>query len=150
MNLRADFIINMKQSVGGYTMLNNKKIRNMMRLAMYEQKIGKTDIKLSKYYKSDYVRYNVLKTVVSVTVAYLLILFMIAVYYLEYIIAEAVNLDYKVIGVKALVIYILILTTYITGSIVGYSVKYEKSRGRLARYYKRLRGLSKQYHEKNN
>ena len=31
-------------------MLNNDKIRLMTKLAVYESKIGKEDIKLSKYY----------------------------------------------------------------------------------------------------
>ena len=140
----------MKPFTGGFSMLNNKKIRNMVKLATYENKEGKEDIKMSKYYKSDYVRYNILKTVVSVTVAYLLILLMTAVYYSEYLIQEAVKLDYRSIGIKALAVYILILTAYIIGSVFGYNLKYEKSRGRLARYYKRLRALSKQYREKNN
>lgn len=130
-------------------MLNNKKIRTMTKLAIYEQKEGKEDIQMSKYYKSDYVRYNLLKTIVSVTVAYLLVLMMIGVYYSEYLISEAVTLDYKALGVKALAVYILILTAYFVGSIFGYNIKYEKSRGRLARYYKRLRNLDKQYHEKS-
>lgn len=131
-------------------MLNNKKIRSMMKLAIYEQKEGKEDIKMSKYYKSDYVRYNLIKTLIAVTVAYLLVLLMIGVYYSEFLIAEAVNLNYKAIGVKALAGYILIVTAYSVGSIFGYNLKYEKSRGRLARYYKRLRGLSRQYKEKNS
>lgn len=128
---------------GGYTMLNNKKIRNMTKLAIYEQKEGREDIRMSKFYKSDYVRYNLLKTCISVTVAYLLVLVMIVVYYSEFIISEAVTLDYKTIGVKALAIYIIIMATYMIGSIFGYNLKYEKSRGRLARYYRRLKNLDK-------
>lgn len=131
-------------------MLNNKKIRNMTKLAIYEQKVGKEDIKMSKFYKSDYVRYNLLKTVVSVTVAYLLVLLMIVVYNSEFIISEAVTLDYKAIGVKTLAVYILIMTAYITGSIFVYNIKYEKSRGRLARYYKRLRNLERLYKSEKN
>ena len=44
----------------------------MSRLAMYEQNEGKEDVRLSKYFRTDYVRLNVLKTVVAVTVGYLL------------------------------------------------------------------------------
>ena len=130
-------------------MLNNKKIRNMTRLAIYEQKEGKKDIRLSKFYKSDYVRFNLLKTIVAVTVAYMLVLFMICVYFSEYVISEAVNLDYVSIGLKALAAYIIIITAYVIGSIFGYNYEYEKSRGRLAKYYKRLKRLDKQYNDQN-
>lgn len=131
-------------------MLNNKKIRNMTKLSMYEQGCGKEDIAMAKFYKSDYVRYNILKTCVSVTLAYLLILLMIVVYNSEMIISEAVSMDWRAIGMKALAVYILIMTAYIIGSIIGYNVKYEKSRARLARYYKRLRHLERQYKEKSS
>ena len=124
-------------------MLNNKKIRTMTKLAIYEQNRGKEDIAMAKFYKSDYVRYNLLKTCVAVTTGYLLVLLMIGVY-------EAVAMDWKAIGIKALAVYILIMTAYIIGSIIGFNVKYEKSRGRLARYYKRLRYLDKQYNYRNS
>lgn len=124
-------------------MLNNKKIRNMTKLAIYEQKEGREDIKLSKFYKTDYVRYNLLKTCISVTVAYLLVLLMIVVYYSEFIISEAVTLDYMSLGVKILAFYIILITTYIIGSVIGSNLKYERSRSRLARYYRRLKNLDK-------
>lgn len=130
-------------------MLNNRKIRLMTKLAIYEEKEGKEDIRMSKYYKSDYVRYHMLKNIVSVTVAYILILAMIISYNLEIIIRDAVNLDYKKYGVYALGFYILILTIYITGSIIGYSIKYDKSRKKLGKYYKLLRKLTKMYEEEN-
>lgn len=130
-------------------MLNNRKIRLMTKLAIYEEKEGKEDIRMSKYYKSDYVRYHMLKNIVSVTVAYILILVMIVAYNLEMIIRDAVILDYKKYGVYALGFYILILTIYITGSIIGYSIKYDKSRKKLSKYYKLLRKLTKMYEEEN-
>ena len=130
-----------------FIMLNNRKIRLMTKLAIYEEKEGKEDIKMSKYYKSDYVRYHMLKNIVSVTVAYILILVMIIVYNLELIVRDAVNLDYKRYGVYALGFYVLILSIYITGSIIGYSMKYDSSRKKLGRYYKMLRKLSRMYEE---
>ena len=60
-------------------MLNTKKIRHMTNLAIYEKKEGREDIKLSTFYKSDYVRYHLLKTCISATIAYLLVLVMIVV-----------------------------------------------------------------------
>ena len=49
-------------------MLNNRKIRIMTKLATYEEKEGKEDIKLSKYYKTDFVRLNILKTIMSIMI----------------------------------------------------------------------------------
>jgi hypothetical protein len=51
-------------------MLDYKKIRLMTKLAVYEKKDGKEDIHLSKYYKTDYVRYQVLKAIITSTIGY--------------------------------------------------------------------------------
>ena len=128
-------------------MLNNKKIRIMTKLAVYENKEGKEDISLSKYYKTDYVRYQVLKSIISATVGYLLILLLIFTYKFEYIIQKAVSLDYKTIGVYILGIYIMLVAIYGLGSILGYSIKYDASRGKLSRYFKLLKRLNKIYKE---
>jgi hypothetical protein len=128
-------------------MLNNKKIRMMTKLAVYENKEGRDDIHLSKYYKTDYVRYQVLKSIISATIGYLLILVLVVLYKSEYIIQNAVTLDYKTIGVYVLGIYIILITAYGLGSIVGYSMKYDTSRKKLAKYFKLLKRLQKVYND---
>ncbi len=128
-------------------MLNNKKIRIMTKLALYEQKEGKEDIKMSKYYKTDYVRLQVLKTVVSVTMGYILILLMIGMYRAEYIISKLVTFDFVRIGQYVLGLYIMIMAVFVTGSIIGYSLKYDYSRKNLSKYYKSLKKLSSFYRE---
>ena len=128
-------------------MLNNKKIRVMTKLALYEQTEGKEDIKMGKYYKTDYVRLQVLKTVVGVTVGYALILLMIGMYRAEYIISKAVTLDYVRIGQTILGFYIMIMTVYVISAIFGYSLQYDKSRKHLSKYYNSLKKLSNIYRE---
>lgn len=128
-------------------MLNNKKIRTMTKLALYEQNDGKEDIKMGKYYRTDYVRLQGLKTVVNVTVGYILILIMIVMYKAEYIISNLVTFDFVRIGQYVLGLYIMLMAVFITGSIIGYSLKYDKSRKGLSKYYKTLKKLSSFYQE---
>lgn len=128
-------------------MLNNDKIRLMTKLAIYENKEGKEDIRLSKYYKTDYVRYHIIKSLITASLGYALILVLIFLYKSEYIIREAITMDYKTIGTYILGFYIMIIAVYGLGSAVGYSIKYDKSRKKLGRYYKLLRRLSKIYNE---
>lgn len=135
--------------LGGSTVLNNKKIRVMTKLALYEQRNGKEDIRLGKYYKTDYVRLQVLKTVVSVTVGYALILLMIGIYNSEYIIRKAVTLNFVRIGQVILGFYIMVITVYAIGAIIGYSFQYDRSRKQLSKYYKSLRRLSSIHQEEN-
>ena len=128
-------------------MLNNKKIRTMTKLALYEQMDGKEDIRMGKYYKTDYVRLQLLKTVVSVTVGYILILMLIGMYKAEYIISNLVTFDFVRIGQYILGFFIMIMAVFVTGSILGYSLKYDKSRKDLSKYYKSLKKLSSFYQD---
>ncbi len=128
-------------------MLNNKKIRTMTKLALYEQMDGKEDIRMGKYYKTDYVRLQVLKTVINSTVGYILILILIGMYKAEYIISNLVTFDFVRIGQYILGFYIMMMAVFVTGSILGYSLKYDKSRKDLSKYYKSLKKLSSFYQD---
>ena len=126
-------------------MLNERKIRLMTQLAIYEKKEGKEDVKLSKFYKSDYARFQAWKTGVAVTVAYLLLVAVAVVYKLEYLIENAFNIDYALLGKKILGLYIIVLATYVIVAMLGYSLKYAASRKKLARYFRMLRKLNHIY-----
>jgi hypothetical protein len=131
----------------GIKMINIRKTRLMTKLALYETGEGREDIRLSKYYKTDYVRLQILKTLLAVTVGYILILLMVGLYKSEYLIAQAVNLDYRAIGVTIFVIYVILVTIYTVGAIIGYSIKYDLSRGKLTRYFRILNIMKKIYRE---
>lgn len=130
-------------------MLNNDKIRIMTKLAIYENKSGKEDIKLSQYYKRDYIRLQILNTIVFTTIGFFLILLLVGVYQSEYLIAEAVKLDYKAIGLYILAIYIMLLTVLTLCTVIGYTIKFESSRKKLAGYNKGLKYLRRIYEEEN-
>jgi len=130
-------------------MLNNRKVRLMTRLAIYEQTEGKEDVRISKYFQTDYVRLNVLKSVVAITIGYLLILLLLILYHSEYLIREAVTLDYRGMVTRYAGIYVIILTVYGALCMIGYMIKYRASRKKLAKYFRMLRRLRSLYREES-
>ncbi|MBR4725775.1 MAG: hypothetical protein K6G45_08620 [Lachnospiraceae bacterium] len=130
-------------------MLNNRKVRIMTQLAIYEKKEGRPDFRLAKYYKMDYARFNALKTILWVTIAYIVGLILVAIYKLEYLLDNAMTIDYKALGWTVLGIYLGIITVYVIGSLVGYSIYYTLSRKKLGRYYKMLGRLRSMYKEED-
>ena len=117
----------------------------MTKLAAYEKNEGKEDIELSKFYKTDYIRLQMLKSIISSTLGYILILILIFMYRMEFLIKNAVVLNYKLIGGNILGIYILIVAIYALGSAIAYSLKYDFSRKKLSRYFRLLKRLRKAY-----
>jgi len=128
-------------------MVNMRKVRLMTKLAIYEKTEGKEDIKLGKYFRRDYVRLKVLHNIVAVTIGYLLVLAMIIAYQMEYLIREAVNLDYIGIGKTILGVYVIVVTVYAMAAMVGYGLYYDYSRKKLAKYFRMLRRLRSLYQE---
>ena len=126
-------------------MLNERKIRLMTQLAIYEKKDGKEDLKLAKYYKGDHARFQAWKTAGAITIGYILLLVVAAIYKLEYLIDNAFTIDYKELGKKVIGIYVVILAVYFISALLAYSLKYAASRKRLARYFRMLRKLNHIY-----
>lgn len=126
-------------------MLNEGKIKVMTHLARCEKKENDENFNIMNYYKYDYIRYNLLKTIITATVGYVLVLGLIALYQAEYLIANFVTLDYKAIGAVVLGCYIVLLLLYSVATIVGCSLKYDKSRKEIGHYYKVLEVLRKFY-----
>lgn len=126
-------------------MVDEQKVRIMAKIAWYEQEECKKELKDSKYYKNDYIRLHVLKAVLSMTIGYILILGMIMVYNMDYLVMNAVKLDYRGIGYTVLGLYLLFLLVYAVGAAIGYSVRYDKNIKKLRRYYAELKRLRKYY-----
>ena len=128
-------------------MVNMRKVRLMTKLAIYEKTEGKEDIKLGTYFRRDYVRLKILHNIVAVTIGYLLVLAMIIAYQMEYLIREAVNLDYIGIGKAILGGYVIVVTLYVMISMICYGLYYDFSRKKLAKYFRMLRLLRSMYQE---
>ncbi len=130
-------------AANGGNMINKEKTALMTRMAIYEKNAGKEDMKLSRYYKTDYARMNVLRTVVAVTVAFVLIVAMLVLYRLEYYLDNALTIDYKALGLKLLNVYGIVLAVYVVLSFIGYSIRYSLSRKGLSEHYANLSKLKK-------
>ena len=130
-------------------MINNEKVRLMTKLAIYEEK-NSEDIKLSKYYKSDYIRHNVLKTIISVSFAYVCVLLLILFYNLEEVLAKAFELNYTMLGIEIFVSYFVLIVIFTLISFMIYSEKINRSRKSLMKYHRGLKQLIRIYDEEKN
>ena len=126
-------------------MLNEGKIKVMTHLARCEKKDNGEIFNIMNFYKYDYIRYNLLKTFISVTIGYVMILGLAVLYHMEYLILNFVTLDYKMLGAVVLGCYLLMLLFYSVVTIAGCSAKYDNSRKEIGQYYRVLEGLRKFY-----
>lgn len=64
-------------------MLNEEKIRWMTKASIYEKRQGRIDLGRNEYFMGDYVRLHLLKNGISLTIAYILLAGLYAVYKIE-------------------------------------------------------------------
>lgn len=119
-------------------MLNQKKIRIMTRLAIIEQKEEKNALRLAKYFRSDYVRFELLKTIIAITVAYAIIVIMGMIYWSEDFMQNFMQLDYYEIAWNIGTGYVWILLVYAVLSVLGYFIKYNIEYKKTKRYLQLL------------
>ena len=125
-------------------MVREENVKLMSKIAIYEKRRGKTDIPMSGYYKSDYVRMNVLKTIVMATVAFLIITATIVMYKLDYILANILKIDYGSLGMGILLIYGVWVFVYWLVARILYAVRYEKARPNIIDYNHKLKKLEEE------
>ena len=110
----------------------------MTRLAAIEKKEEKNALRLAKYFRSDYVRFELLKTVIAVTIAYAVIVIMGIIYYVEDIMQNFMKLDYQGIIWNIASGYFIILLVYGVLSALGYFIKYNLEYRKTKRYLQLL------------
>ena len=123
-------------------MLNEDKIRIMSRCAMYEKGQGKEALAVNRYYQGDYVRLNTLKTLIGVTVGFVLCFGLYLVLRAEYYMENIVGMDLMAFARNVLMYYVIVLVIFAVISIVFYGWKYTDTQKRVRWYYQDLKALA--------
>ena len=123
-------------------MLNEQRVILMTRLAAYEQRKGKKNMKICKYFRSDYLMMQMLKTLVCTTIAYAILTGLYLVYHLEEITENLYKMDLVGLIQQILMLYgVFVVVTCVLTYIV-YSYRYLKARKKLKEFMSNLKKLS--------
>lgn len=125
----------------GMSVVDEKKIGLMTKVAIYEKHEKHRNLVVSKYYETDYVRYNVLKTWVAATVAYWTIVGSYLFMKFDDLLAKINDIDYFDLMYRILGAYALFCIAYFLLSSAVYHYRYIKSKPGLVEYNSNLRDL---------
>ncbi len=126
-------------------MLNENKVKMMTKMAIYEKNEGRKSLKTAKYYKTDFIAFGVLKSLITTTIAYVILVVMVVMCNLEDMLAQANDLDYVAMGKQMCVYYVVMLLVFsiIAGVVSAY--RYEQYKKGLKKYSSRLSKLERFY-----
>lgn len=126
-------------------MIDENKVRLMTKIAIYEKKEGNRNLMISKYYRSDYVRYNVLKTIIAATVAFWSIIGAYAFIKFDDLLAKVSDVDYFDVMYKLLGAYVFVCLGFFFFAQIVYSFRYSMAKPGLIKYNVNLKKLIEAY-----
>lgn len=125
----------------GRKVIDEQKVSLMTKLAIFEKHEKRKGLVISKYYRSDYVRFNVLKTLVAATVVYWLVVAAYVFMNFEDLLAKVNDTDYFSLMYKLLGWYVGFCFIYFIFSTLVYEFRYYKARKKLTSYNSNLKDL---------
>ena len=128
-------------------MLDEKKIRLMTDLARYENQHGKEELKISRYYRSDYLGLALFRNFFLASIAYVVILGLIGSYFLDYFLDNIHRMNILLVGVALIGGYIITLTVYSVVTYAIYSLRHSTAQRSVRGYEQRLEELEEYYKE---
>ena len=128
-------------------MLNEERVILMTKMASYEEHEGKKNMKIGKYFRSDYIAVQVLKSILYATVAFVLIFGMFVLYDFEVFMQDIYKMDLVSFAKTLLTYYGITVVIYGAISYVIYAYRYSKARKSLKLYYHNLKKLNSLYEE---
>lgn len=128
-------------------MVNEKKVRLMTQLALDEKRLYKDELDERGYFRSDYIRSNTLKVLLGYSISYLLIMGLVAMYYVDYLFTNVVQMDMQSMVWLAGCIYVGLLLIITLFCVLFYMTKYTNNRKRLRKYMMEIDKLQKFYRD---
>lgn len=122
-------------------MIDENKVKLMTKCAIFEKNEVNDGLRMSRYYRRDYVRFNVLKTWVAITIVFWLIVGAYVFMSFEDLLANINDMDYFDVMYRMLGWYVVVCLIYFAISAGIYSYRYVKAKPKLTQYNSDLRDL---------
>ena len=128
-------------------MLNEDRIILMTKLASYEQNEGKKNVAIGNYFRVDYIGWQVLKSIISATLAFIVVFALYIFYDFEVFMMDIYKMDLLAFGKQVLTIYLAVIAGYAVISYIICASRYSRAKKSLHLYYMNLRKLSSMYYK---
>lgn len=143
--MRNSILRNDPLQKGRLDMVNEEKLRIMTNLAKNGEPPHKQEIQEAGYYPVDYIRTHLLSTVWSYSIAYVLLLLLIALYHFEYLMSALRLQEMRSLVVAVFAVYLLVLLGCSFFTVLIYSRKYHQIQKKRRDYLLELKKLETLY-----
>ena len=124
-------------------MVNEEKVILMTKLASYEQGEGKKYVNITRYFRTDYITAQMLKSIIAGIVAFVTIVGVYLFYSFEVIMENIYNMDVVAFGKTIGRYFVICMGVYLVISYALAVYRYTHARKSLKLYYANLKKLEK-------
>ena len=128
-------------------MLNEERIILMTKMASYEANEGRRNVAIGRYFRSDYIGWQVLKSIISATIAFVVVFAVYIFYDFEMFMMDIYKMDLFAFAKQVLTMYLWTIGIYAVISYVVYTIRYNRAVKSLRVYYMNLRRLAEMYRQ---
>lgn len=115
-------------------MVNQDRVKQLYKIARYEQTEEKEYRQIGQYYRSDYVGKEIIKSIFTGTIAYAIMAILWVISNSELVLHQINTLEIVDTVVAAIGIYIAYLAVYLAGTAIVYYYRYEGNKGKVDAY----------------
>ena len=115
-------------------MVNEDRIKQLYKIAVYEEQEEKEHRQVGQYYRSDYIGKEVVKSFFAGSIAYIILVALWVIGNLDLVMHQINTLEIVDTVVSMLLIYVLFMMIYIFGTAVLYYFRYKSSKKKLDAY----------------
>lgn len=131
-------------------MLNEERVKHMIKLAFYESKGGSEDLKVSFRYKKNYIRLNIFWSALWTTIAYIALLVLIVATFMNGLLKELSSQQLKAIVLSFLGIYFILMIAYIRYAKAIHTRVHARAYHRMKKFKEDLEQLEKMYEKEDD
>lgn len=131
-------------------MLNEERVKHMTKLAFYEANGGSEDLKVSFYYKKDYIRFQTFWTIFWMTIAFIVLTMLLVLSFMGNILDMLSAKQLATIFLALLGIYMILLIAYIRYTIQLSKRRHARAYHRVKRFKDELEQLEKMYEKEED
>lgn len=130
-------------------MIDEKKVKLMTRMAVYEKNEGKEDLKISAYYRKDYASIHMVYAIIWATVGYGCLILLAGFCVFDKLM-DSMSINAMItLGIGVIIGYLAVVIVYAVTVRIIYNKKHQKARMRVKMYNHNLIRLLKIYEKEN-
>lgn len=126
-------------------MVNEERVKNLYKIAIYERDEQKYERQTGHYYKKDYISKEMIKSFFAGTISYLLMVVLWVISTLEDFLSSIGGVGILKEAIIIVLLYILFITIYLVFTYYLSRARYKRGRARLKEYLKALKVTKKMY-----